>query len=109
MARIAGVDIPREKRLEISLTYIYGIGKTTSQQVCDALGLDRNTKVSQLTEDEVITWCRQKLAGYYASLPAPSPEQGLSRYLAEIRKFPMLEPEDDESLVFVLDPLEGCP
>ena len=53
MARIAGVDIPREKRLEISLTYIYGIGKTTAQKIADDLGLDRNTKVSQLTEDEV--------------------------------------------------------
>ena len=53
MARIAGVDIPREKRLEVSLTYIYGIGLTTAQQVCDQLGLDRNTKVSSLTEDEV--------------------------------------------------------
>jgi len=53
MARIAGVDIPREKRLEISLTYIFGIGKTTSQKLCADLGLDRNTKVSELTEDEV--------------------------------------------------------
>ncbi len=53
MARIAGVDIPREKRLEISLTYIFGIGQTTAQKVCDDLGLDRNTKVSNLTEDEV--------------------------------------------------------
>jgi small subunit ribosomal protein S13 len=53
MARIAGVDIPREKRLEISLTYIFGIGATTSQKICDDLGLDRNTKVSNLTEDEV--------------------------------------------------------
>ncbi|MEO6651102.1 MAG: 30S ribosomal protein S13 [Ilumatobacteraceae bacterium] len=53
MARIAGVDIPREKRLEISLTYIFGIGQTTSQKLCDELGLDRNTKVSNLTEDEV--------------------------------------------------------
>ncbi|MEQ8438360.1 MAG: 30S ribosomal protein S13 [Ilumatobacter fluminis] len=53
MARIAGVDIPREKRLEISLTYIFGIGKTTAQKMCDDLGLDRNTKVSSLTEDEV--------------------------------------------------------
>ena len=53
MARIAGVDIPREKRLEISLTYIFGIGKTTSQKLCDELGLDRNTKVSNLTEDEI--------------------------------------------------------
>ncbi len=53
MARIAGVDIPREKRLEISLTYIFGIGLPTSQRICDQLGLDRNTKVNQLTEDEV--------------------------------------------------------
>ncbi|HSJ91838.1 MAG TPA: 30S ribosomal protein S13 [Ilumatobacter sp.] len=53
MARIAGVDIPREKRLEISLTYIFGIGKTTAQKLCDELGLDRDTKVSDLTEDEV--------------------------------------------------------
>ena len=53
MARIAGVDIPREKRFEVSLTYIFGIGLTTAQQVCDDLGLDRNTKVSNLTEDEV--------------------------------------------------------
>ena len=53
MARIAGVDIPREKRLEISLTYIYGIGLPTAQKLCDDLGLDRDTKVSTLTEDEV--------------------------------------------------------
>lgn len=53
MARIAGVDIPREKRLEISLTYIFGIGLTTSQKICGELGLDGNTKVSNLTEDEV--------------------------------------------------------
>ena len=53
MARIAGVDIPREKRLEISLTYIFGVGQPTSQKICDDLGLDRNTKVSNLTEDEV--------------------------------------------------------
>ncbi|MFW2336567.1 30S ribosomal protein S13 [Ilumatobacter sp.] len=53
MARIAGVDIPREKRLEISLTYIFGVGLTTSQKICDDLGLDPDTKVSNLTEDEV--------------------------------------------------------
>jgi small subunit ribosomal protein S13 len=53
MARIAGVDIPREKRLEISLTYIYGIGLPTAQKACAELGLDPNTKVSNLTEDEV--------------------------------------------------------
>ena len=53
MARIAGVDIPREKRLEISLTYIFGIGLTTSRTICQSLELDPNTKVSNLTEDEV--------------------------------------------------------
>ena len=53
MARIAGVDIPREKRLEISLTYIFGIGLPTAQKLCADLGLDPNTKVSNLTEDEV--------------------------------------------------------
>jgi small subunit ribosomal protein S13 len=53
MARIAGVDIPREKRLEISLTYIYGIGRTTSQQVVDSTGLSRDTRVRDLTDEEV--------------------------------------------------------
>jgi len=53
MARIAGVDIPREKRLEISLTYIFGIGLTTSQTICRSLELDPDTKVSNLTEDEI--------------------------------------------------------
>jgi small subunit ribosomal protein S13 len=53
MARIAGIDIPREKRLEISLTYIFGIGKPTAQKLCTDLGLDADTKVSTLTEDEV--------------------------------------------------------
>ncbi|MEM9747761.1 MAG: 30S ribosomal protein S13 [Actinomycetota bacterium] len=53
MARIAGVDIPREKRLEVSLTYIFGIGLPTAQKIADELGLDRDTKVSMLTEDEV--------------------------------------------------------
>jgi small subunit ribosomal protein S13 len=53
MARISGVDIPREKRLEISLTYIYGIGRTTSQSICQALGIDQNTRVRNLTDEEV--------------------------------------------------------
>jgi small subunit ribosomal protein S13 len=53
MARIAGIDIPREKRLEISLTYIYGIGRTTAQKICDENGLSRDVRVSNLTEDEV--------------------------------------------------------
>ena len=53
MARIAGVNIPNQKRLEIGLTYIYGIGPSTSRQVCAALGLSPDTKVRDLTEDEV--------------------------------------------------------
>ena len=53
MARIAGVDIPREKRLEISLTYIYGIGRNTAQQVTDATGISRDTRVRDLTDEEV--------------------------------------------------------
>jgi small subunit ribosomal protein S13 len=53
MARIAGVDIPREKRLEISLTYIFGIGRSTSNLVCQQTGLSPDTRVRDLTEDEV--------------------------------------------------------
>jgi small subunit ribosomal protein S13 len=53
MARISGVDVPREKRLEISLTYIFGVGKPTAQKICEALGLDPNTRVRNLTEEEV--------------------------------------------------------
>jgi len=53
MARIAGVDVPREKRLEISLTYIYGIGRTTSAQICEAVDIDKNTRVRDLTDEEV--------------------------------------------------------
>ena len=53
MARISGVDIPREKRLEISLTYIYGIGRTTSTKVCDGTGIDPSTRVRDLTDEEV--------------------------------------------------------
>ena len=53
MARISGVDIPREKRLEISLTYVFGIGRTTSQKVCEAAGIDKDTRVRDLTDEEV--------------------------------------------------------
>ena len=53
MARIAGVNLPREKRLEIGLTYIYGIGQSTARDVCVALGLSPDTKVRDLTEEEV--------------------------------------------------------
>ncbi len=53
MARIAGVNIPREKRVEIGLTYIYGIGRSTAQKVLGDLGIDLNTKVRDLTDEEV--------------------------------------------------------
>ena len=53
MARISGVDIPREKRLEISLTYIFGLGRTTARQVCEATGIDPGTRVRDLTDEEV--------------------------------------------------------
>jgi small subunit ribosomal protein S13 len=53
MARIAGVDIPREKRLEISLTYIFGVGRSTALKIIDATGIDANTRVRDLTDEEV--------------------------------------------------------
>ena len=53
MARISGVDIPREKRLEISLTYIFGVGRTRSKEICDGVGISRDTRVRDLTEEEV--------------------------------------------------------
>ena len=55
MARIAGVDIPREKRLVVSLTYIYGSGPTSAAKICEVTGLDPSTRVRDLTEDE---WAR---------------------------------------------------
>ena len=53
MARIAGVDIPRNKRVEISLTYIYGIGKSTSNEILEKANINKDTKVKDLTEEEV--------------------------------------------------------
>ncbi len=53
MARIAGVDIPRNKRVEISLTYIYGIGKTSSQKILERAEVDPNMRVQDLSESEV--------------------------------------------------------
>ena len=53
MARIAGVDLPRDKRIEIGLTYIYGIGRVSSNKILEAAGVDPNTRVKDLTDDEV--------------------------------------------------------
>jgi len=54
MARIAGVNIPPQKRVEIGLTYIYGIGRSTSNKVLAIVGIDPNTKVRDLTEEEIL-------------------------------------------------------
>ena len=53
MARIAGVDLPKEKRVEIGLTYIYGIGLSTSQKILATTGINPDTRIKDLTEDEV--------------------------------------------------------
>ena len=53
MARIAGVNIPTQKRVEVALTYIFGIGRKRAQDICDSLGLEYSKKVSDLSEDEL--------------------------------------------------------
>ncbi len=53
MARIAGVDIPRKKRIDVSLTYIYGIGRSTAQKILTGLNIDFTQKTEQLTDDEI--------------------------------------------------------
>ena len=53
MARISGVDLPREKRVEIGLTYVYGIGRTTATKICGEANVDPSTRVKDLTDDEV--------------------------------------------------------
>jgi small subunit ribosomal protein S13 len=53
MARLSGVDLPRDKRVEIALTYIFGIGKPTSQRILASTGINPNTRVRDLTEDEL--------------------------------------------------------
>jgi small subunit ribosomal protein S13 len=53
MARIAGIDLPREKRVEVGLTYIFGMGVPRAQEICNALGISRDTRIRDLTDDEV--------------------------------------------------------
>lgn len=64
MARIEGVDLPRDKRVVVALTYIYGIGLTTSQQILDETGVSPDTRVRDLTEDEL-----SKLRGVISGIP----------------------------------------
>jgi small subunit ribosomal protein S13 len=54
MARVEGVDLPREKRIEVALTYVFGIGRTLAQQTLDATEVDRNTRVRDLTEEDLV-------------------------------------------------------
>ena len=53
MARIAGVDLPRDKRVEVGLTYIFGMGSPRAREICDALDINRDTRIRDLTDDEV--------------------------------------------------------
>ena len=64
MARIEGIDLPRTTRIEIALNYIYGIGKSTAQAVLSDAGIDPSTKVSELSEDEIVA-VRENIAGNY--------------------------------------------
>ncbi|GAA1820384.1 30S ribosomal protein S13 [Nesterenkonia flava] len=64
MARLAGVDIPREKRTVIALTYIYGVGKTRAEQAIEATGLDGNTRVKDLTDEQLVA-LRDYIEGNY--------------------------------------------
>jgi small subunit ribosomal protein S13 len=64
MARIAGVDLPRDKRVEVGLTYIFGVGRSRAHDACSSLGIDPSTKVRDLTDDEV-TRLRQFLDANY--------------------------------------------
>jgi len=64
MARIAGIDLPKEKRGEIGLTYIYGIGRSTAQEILEELDIDRDTKVKDWTDDQV-SELRKKIDSEY--------------------------------------------
>ena len=55
MARIAGIDLPRNKRIEIALTYIYGIGRTSARQICEKADVSRDTRVDRLADASVVT------------------------------------------------------
>ncbi|TLP95749.1 30S ribosomal protein S13 [Nesterenkonia salmonea] len=64
MARLAGVDIPREKRTVIALTYIYGVGRTRAEQVVEVTGVDGNTRVKDLTDEQLVA-LRDYIEGHF--------------------------------------------
>ena len=80
MARIAGVDIPREKRLEIALTYIYGLGRTRTAQICEATGINPSTRVRDLTDEEV---ARSIEAGQVERFRQQRDYEGLEMYVLD--------------------------
>ena len=65
MARIAGINVPTNKRVEIALTYIHGIGLSTSKKICSVIGLSDNKRINDLTESE-LTQIRENLANSYS-------------------------------------------
>ena len=72
MARISGVDLPREKRVEIGLTYIYGIGRTSSNRILAEAGVNPDTRVKDLTDDEV-----KKIAAVVADTQVVEGDRGI--------------------------------
>ena len=87
MARIAGVNLPNQKRLEIGLTYIFGVGQPTARKIAAALGLSPDTKIRDLTDDEVT-----KLRNYIdAEWVSPSPTSKAAGRLSP-RAGPLLHP-----------------
>jgi small subunit ribosomal protein S13 len=64
MARIAGIDLPRSKRIEVALTYIYGVGRTSAQAICEKAGVDTDLRTDQLSEGDVIR-LREIIEGQY--------------------------------------------
>ena len=86
MARIAGVDLPRDKRIEIGLTYIYGIGRKTAGDIIAATGIDPDTRVRDLTEDD-ISKLRTELEKYHIEGDLRRIESMNIKRLSEINSF----------------------
>lgn len=86
MARIAGIDIPRDKRVVVSLTYIYGIGRTTSEKILEEVGISVDTRVRDLTEGE-LNIIRQEVAKYPIEGDLRREEQGNIKRLMEIGSY----------------------
>ena len=83
MARIAGVDIPRDKRIEIALTYVYGIGRPLSQKILNECGVDLNKRTHQLTDAELVA-IRNKVADHKVEGPLRSEIQMNIKRLMDI-------------------------